>query len=216
MAGLPSEEKRVRLVIDWRRFMRKRICLAILGVIVLIGLSAQSSHATLDTQMWQINDTDNNADNVFAISASWLLDSLPIPAYDIDAGGFYVYADADNDGVSDSSLQIFGNPLNPLDFYRSIMISDSNILTVANVTGSLNLGASGYFGFYFTDDSGNRTGTYVLNLADDGLSYDLSSGGATVTISDASPIPLPPAAILLGSGLVGLMGFGVRRKRGAA
>jgi hypothetical protein len=194
--------------------MRKRICLAILGIIVLVGLTSQSSYAiTSDTQMWLINDTDNNADNVSALSKSWLLE-LTL-GQDIDAGGFYVYADADNDGVSDSSLQIFGNPLNPFNLYRSMVISDSNILTLANVTGSLDLGASGYFGFYFTDDSGNRTGTYVLNLADDGLSYDLSSGGATVTISDASPVPLPSTARLLGIGFMGLIGLELRRQRSA-
>jgi hypothetical protein len=185
--------------------------LAVLGIIVLIGLTAQNSLATTDAQMWLITDTDHNADNAFVFSASWLLDSLNIPGYEIYSGGFYVYADGNGDG----SLQLFGlsSSINVLS--RSIVISDSNILTVAGVSGFLDLGASRYFGFYFTDDSGNRVGAYALNLADDGLSYELSSGRASVTISDAAPVPLPSTAILFGAGIMGLMGFGLRRQRSA-
>jgi hypothetical protein len=180
----------------------------------LIGLTAQNSLATTDTQMWLITDTDQNDDNALVFSASWLLDSLNIPGYEINSGGFYVYADVNGDGNSDGSLQLFGSSSSVNVLSRSIVISDSNILTVAGV-GFLDLGASGYFGFYFTDDSGDRVGTYALNLADDGLSYELSSGGATVTISDAAPVPVPPTAILFGTGLMGILSFGLRRQRGA-
>ncbi|MGB8992432.1 MAG: hypothetical protein WCD80_10280 [Desulfobaccales bacterium] len=44
----------------------------------------------------------------------------------------------------------------------------------------------------------------------------IDPGGAFIISKDKriAPIPLPPSALLLGSGLVGLVGFGIRRRQG--
>ena len=86
-------------------------------------------------------------------------------------------------------------------------------LTKGGIT-DLNLGADLLFGFSFGDGSDSYY-SYVLTAIESGEVYQLSHGSSDIliTTSDASPVPLPASALLLGSGMVGLIGFGKRMRK---
>jgi hypothetical protein len=63
----------------------------------------------------------------------------------------------------------------------------------------------------------NGAGSTAISNVYVGATIDMSATGViTVTNSGATPVPLPAAVWLLGSGLLGLFGVGRRRKAAAA
>jgi len=85
----------------------------------------------------------------------------------------------------------------------------THILTITSGgNGTITLTTGDLFGFYF--DNFQTHYTYEEFVGAEG-SYALSWDGQTYFSVDAKPVPIPTAALLLGSGLVGLVGF--RRKR---
>ncbi len=91
-----------------------------------------------------------------------------------------------------------------------------------NGPGSVNLYGQGQNGeialtseasLYFLTGANSTTAIESYILANDNL--ELTSNGTLETVS-ASPVPLPPALWLLGSGLLGLAGVGRRRRSPAA
>jgi hypothetical protein len=73
-------------------------------------------------------------------------------------------------------------------------------LDASNPT-ELSLGSNPYFWFAY----GGQT-TYSYNELDPNKVYDLlfADGSVTITANDVAPVPIPGAALLLGSGLLGL------------
>lgn len=75
----------------------------------------------------------------------------------------------------------------------------------------LTLGDSALFGFYFSDGSAFYT---EYGITGQGSSWILEGlTGFTVSVSDVRPVPLPANAMLLGSGLLGLLGVSRRRRK---
>lgn len=56
-------------------------------------------------------------------------------------------------------------------------------------------------------DDNTRIYQYDFNVLDPGKVYNLNFDGTAITMVDASPIPLPASAWLLGAALAGLIGF---------
>lgn len=82
------------------------------------------------------------------------------------------------------------------------------------VTTDLDLGTDLEFGFSFGDGT-TTFYSYDLTLIESGEVYRLShfSSDINIVTSDATPVPIPASALLLGSGLVGLIGFGKRMRK---
>jgi hypothetical protein len=81
--------------------------------------------------------------------------------------------------------------------------------------GDLELGDTAIWGFYFSDVTGDVTNYYTsYDMTSTGYGFVLSTEGMTALVLSATPTPtpVPTAALLLGSGLVGLVGF--RRRFG--
>ena len=83
--------------------------------------------------------------------------------------------------------------------------------------GDLNIGDTAEFGLYFREIDSYYTKGLSYLVSDNGDTYSLKSVdvydgiyGLTIDDVNPSPVPIPTAFLLLGSGLVGLVGF--RRK----
>jgi hypothetical protein len=128
-------------------------------------------------------------------------------------------------GVYDLSLDLINNPPS-LPSSDIVALADNsapnasfkydgsnNIVVVSGKStgATLNIGPSGIFGFYFYD---GNTGSFLgydfeERPTNSGIWYfdadDLI--GVTGMNIDVKPIPIPGAALLLGTGLIGLVGF---------
>ena len=73
------------------------------------------------------------------------------------------------------------------------------------------------YGFYFEINNVQVKTYSVFSNNVESNQYLLFAGDSNITfIADSAPaptVPIPPSALLLGSGVVGLIGFGLRRRR---
>ena len=128
----------------------------------------------------------------------------------------------------DGSLYIydFGDPENALPvlsdgvfahtsiFFSSVETKDGTINWYADTTlggQALELGATPFFGIYFSDGSDNTWGEYDIIGTNGAYWLSEANTGMQVIAHDMKPVPVPAAVFLLGSGLISLVA--VRRRR---
>ena len=177
----------------------KRMFLGIVTLCaVLIMAQASVSNAYTYDGAWLPNDTKD----FFAVK---LTVGTPPSAFSM-----YDWKDTD-------SLQIFG-PSATFDADTVYFTLDSGTWYASLTKGAitdLNLGTSLEFGFFFSDGSATSHFSYDVQVDDPGEQYVLSHTdfGTIAITSDIAPVPIPASALLFGSGMVGLIGFGKRMRK---
>ncbi|MBV5334629.1 MAG: hypothetical protein JZU49_02350 [Sulfuricurvum sp.] len=85
-------------------------------------------------------------------------------------------------------------------------------------SGSVSLGSAPQFSFYY--DDATSAPSYIYDLFQEvgtPTSYKLTNNGMDVAFLSCnitpSAVPIPGAVVLLGSGLMGLLGIGIRKKK---
>jgi hypothetical protein len=63
-------------------------------------------------------------------------------------------------------------------------------------------------GYYESNDKSQPVFTYLLDVVDLDHAYKVNFDGTINLVVDAKPVPIPGAAMLLGSGLLVLVGIG--------
>ncbi len=116
---------------------------------------------------------------------------------------------------SSNSLEIFS--VNDSFGAKSVFFTQSNSTWYAGLTeGALTFdpGDDLFFGFFFGDGT-NEYCDYDLKVVEMNEVYRLSHESSDIIIvtSDVQAVPIPASALLLGSGMVGLIGFGKRMRK---
>ena len=174
----------------------KRILFGVIMVAVLLVILGRPSISDADTfnGAWLPNDID-----VFMIELTSTTGT----------GSFYMYdwGDTDknlfliNDGSSELTTATF-----------TYDDANKNWMVTTTTGGSLNIGSSQEFGLYFSDNTIDYF-SYNLIATTPGEVYTLYDENTemTIVVSDAAPVPITTSALLLGSGVLGLIALGRRR-----
>ena len=182
--------------------MGKKILLGMMIVAALLIMAQPSvSNAAIYEGAWTSND---NAD-WFAVKFTFGVPSA-----------FSMY-DWGNTG---STLEIL--PMGALFDSATVFFTQSNGNWFASLTDGgttatdLNLGNDTLFGLFFGDGTQASHFSYDVQVDIPNEQYILTHPnflGTIITTSDIQPVPIPASVLLLGSGMVGLIGFGKRMRK---
>lgn len=176
-------------------------CLFVI-VVACRRCEASASIPTWQSQAWVPTDGDVNFLD-FKWASSFKTDQ--------NSDDFYMY---DFDDTNDA-LRI----LSDIYYSRQIFVHNDSGTWYASPSENgkdLDLGPTPEFGFFFSDrSSGSKIDYSFTGLG--GNQYGLRAGSgeeptSIVSVVDVRPVPIPRTAFLLASGLLGLMGVGLRRR----
>jgi hypothetical protein len=196
----PTHQIRRKTMKFWRRTATMA---AFSGLILLIAaMSANACHvvAITDPLVWQPKDDNSLAVNLGTGESSWAL----------------FLTDDLADPLNDPKLMIAQGgtaSLTQIEFGRDSATAGGESIVIGNDLT---------FMFYFYDGTNYQQGYAVTQEGTNmfalsypsamttSLSAECAASYMTVLVDDIAQVPVPPAVLLLGSGLVGLIGF--RRK----
>ncbi len=176
----------------------------LLGMIigaVLIMAQVSVSNAATYSGAWLPNDETD----MFAVQF------MNEPTLTPDS--FYMY-DFGNQNIA-VDLELFSG-LRKYDYETVHFTKEDNIYYAGLTLGAktLNLGTNLHFGFYFKK-ADTLFLEYDVQLGHGGDEFILTCENINITVlaHDISQVPIPASALLLGSGIVGLIGFGKRMRK---
>ena len=174
------------------------------GLLLMFSLSANAS--IVYSGDWLATDNTSNA-SVAAVNVSGL-----------SAGqSFYVYDPGV--GTTDDLFLVTSGDADKFFYVTDTVVSLDAAGDTSGILGTDYITiTSGLFAFYFSDGVAADVTTYNITAVGAGDpidTWDLDythgvDGFQEVRVEDVSPVPIPSAILLLGSGLMGLVGF--RRK----
>jgi hypothetical protein len=146
-----------------------------------------------------------------------------------DYSGYWVATDGDGqtiefkNSMGDNGITEFGIYYGDVDTNSQALLKTGDDpttefsitgTTLSTQYGDVALDSTKTYGFYYVQNGVKKVtydvGWYNLNTN----TYYLTLGDSVVMLSvDSKPVPIPPSALLLGSGMIGLIGFGVRRRK---
>ena len=174
----------------------KRILLGMMLVAALLIMAQPSvSNADIYDGAWIANDSED---------AFFVEFKNPLRA---NPDSFFMY----DWGNESASMEVFGSGI-----FQDVFFTPVNgtwYAGRAENAQSLYLGSSLEFGFFFKDGEGSSYFEYDLQVGT-GDSYILSHNDINIEVltHDIQPVPIPASALLLGSGIVGLIGFGKSKR----
>jgi hypothetical protein len=225
------------------KIMRKTLLIMALGLVLVFGLALQAAAVTVPpttTFIHSVLSSGNSA--ITAVSTGpWAeLDvtvdgNTGVAHFDLEALGNFALMDRfginlnlpDTTGIGITNLS-FSNEVNPPQSVIATFPPSTPPGSTIDGFGDFNFvlrfqqGGSNRFGDVEFDLTGATFANAQSVLADNGNGFEDAAGiwtpvmvgGSFVTGFAAEPIPLPPSALLFGSGLLGLLGLGWRQKLG--
>ncbi len=180
--------------------MKRKFLAPVLGLIMVMCLVQTVGAAYVSySGAWEITDTQSSA---YTLSWLGLGTGWSFGVYDIAGGITSTLALVDSTNAFSTFYVDGGNTLQVTQG-----MSNGSSLSLSS--------ASGWFGFYFSDgstdyylyqyDSAGPVNQWLLKMAD-------PSAGGPVIVSDVTPVPIPGALWLFGSGLLGLVAVRRRKK----
>ena len=121
-----------------------------------------------------------------------------------------------SNGSHMGAFSIIPTTVNGLTTYKATGFAGTvNGFNFSSTLPQLELGSTPSFGFAIYNAVSGYASYSVTNIGNGNYTLSPSFGGTISLTTDAthSPVPIPGAAILLGSGLMGLIGIGTRKKK---